>query len=66
MSVTSENEALKLSASLLNSIAAALVGAGIILPLLNQVVGSNPLAIPILITLIGSCAIGAACLHSSG
>lgn len=61
-----ENETVKLIANWLNGMSIALVGAGIFVPLVNQLVGNNAWAPEQLALLLISCVIVAAILHLSG
>ncbi len=66
MSDLSENESLKLTATWLNSMSVAIVGTGIILPTINQFLGSNPMDGLILTILICCCLMTAGILHLAG
>ena len=66
MSQLNENESLKLTATWINGISAAVVAAGIVLPILNQLVGSNRLNSQVLVLLICGCLAVAGILHLIG
>lgn len=61
-----ENETVKLIANWLNGMSIALIGAGIFVPLVNQLVGNNTWALDQLALVLIGCVIVAAILHLGG
>lgn len=61
-----ENETVKLVANWLNGMSLTVIGAGIVIPVINQVIGSNPISRAGLVLLVLGCLIFAYVLHLFG
>lgn len=64
MAESRENEILRNTGTWLSDISVAIIQAGVVLPILNQILNVSPLSGPVLTLLIGSCLVVAGGLHS--